>query len=195
MLEIFSFFIWSIRISDYTKNNIKALCRQNFEEPKDLPNTFWHHEPNPAYQKYEGIINSKGTKGEDFLIPKSKSELRIICIGDSTTEGIGVSPNETFPVFLEEKLGAVIKEISGYKTVKVINAGIRSHNSAFNLSYLAFRLIHYQPDIVIIKTSYNDYLPYCIPGMRFDYTNAFPRPYHFESCRNPFWLIARYSFF
>jgi hypothetical protein len=56
-------------------------------------------------------------------------------------------------------------------------------------------VLHFDPDVVIIKSAYNDYLPYIIPGMGYDYTHAFPNPYHLRVSNNPYWAIARYSNF
>lgn len=194
IIEIMSFAVWKIKVGSGKKNNIRALCGQTFDKPQLLPNTFWHHEFNPNCPRYKGIVNTKGTKGKDFEVPKPDGELRIICIGDSTVEGPR-QPNQTFSYFLEEMLRPIIKQASNYKSVRVINAGIGSHNSAFNLAYLEFRLIHYEPDIIIIKSTYNDYVPYCIPGMKFDYTHAFPNPFHIRHSSNPYWFMARYSYF
>jgi len=127
-------------------------------------------------------------------LPKPKGELRVVCVGNSTVESTGVAPNETFPHYLEEILGERLDLLPQYNTVKVINGGIGSHNSAFNLAYLAFRLLHFEPDVVVIKSSYNDYLPYIIPGMAYDYTHAFPNPFHLIRA-SPYWSLARYSHF
>ncbi len=189
-----SYFIWEAAVKQHKKDIIKVFYGQ-IAEPAFLPNTFWHHEFNPDSLEYRGIVNAKGTKGDDFTVPKPPGELRIICLGDSVVEGTQISPKDTFPGLLEEKLQPVIRQISQYKSVKVINAGISSHNSAFNLAYLEFRLIHYKPDMVIIKSSYNDYLPYVIPGMTFDYTHAFPKPFVLEFNDSYYWRIARYSYF
>ncbi|HVM97960.1 MAG TPA: hypothetical protein VMT89_16315 [Candidatus Acidoferrales bacterium] len=192
-VELASYAVWKLGVPGEVRRNIKALCRTPGSEPEKVPNTFWHHALNPNSPAYQGLINSKGTKGPDFAMPKPAGELRIICVGDSTVEGIGVAPQETFPAVLEQLLKPLIATSTRYHDVRVINAGIGSHNSAFSLAYLLFRLIHYQPDIVLIKSAYNDYLPYCIPGMQYDYLNAFPQPFCLASSPNPYWRLARYS--
>ncbi|NPU85850.1 MAG: hypothetical protein HPY65_15340 [Syntrophaceae bacterium] len=194
ILEFGGFLIWRAAVSPVAKANAQALCSSGDDQIQMLPNTFWHHEFNPRHPSYAGQVNSKGTKGVEFLLPKPPGELRIVCVGDSTVEGTGVKPDETFPHYLEMILQKRLNPNSGYKSVKVINAGIGSHNSAFNLSYLAFRLIHYQPDIVVVKSAYNDYLPYSVPGMSYDYTHVFPNPYH-RVRPSAFWTAARYSYF
>lgn len=194
ILEFGGFLIWRISVSPVTKANVQALCRSGVDQIQMLPNTFWHHEFNPRHPAYVGQVNSRGAKGGEFQLPKPPGELRIVCLGDSTVEGTGVKPDETFPHYLEAILQKWVNPGTGYRSVKVINAGIGSHNSAFNLSYLAFRLIHYNPDIVVIKSAYNDYLPYSVPGMGYDYTHVFPNPYH-RVRPSAFWTAARYSHF
>ncbi len=47
----------------------------------------------------------------------------------------------------------------------------------------------------MIKTGYNDYLPFIIPpGPEWDYTHAFPRPYAMQTVHHPVWTAARYSY-
>ena len=195
LLEGASFIIWKMLVGEQSRNNVRALCGADFNKPEKLPNTFWHHSLNPDHKTYKGVVNPKGTKGESFELPKPEGEFRVVCVGDSTVEGTGVSPHETFPYYLEEKLQTSLDLLPGFKSVRVINAGVGSHNSAFNLAYLANRLIHFQPDLVVIKSSYNDYLPYCIPGMGLDYSHAFPDPFHRYTSSNPYWIPARYSYF
>lgn len=194
LLELGGWIIWYVAVPAHDKASIQSLCRAGHVQPEKIPATFWHHQLNPKHPKYRGQINAKGTKGPNFTLPKPRDELRIICLGDSTVEGTGVNPGETFPSLLETLLSRQIQESPGHPAVTVINAGIGSHNSAFNLAYLAFRLIHFDPDVVVIKSSYNDYLPYCIPGMTYDYTHAFPNPFH-RVQRSAFWSLARRSNF
>jgi hypothetical protein len=202
LLELGSFMLWTTLVPDYKKKNVEALCSGGDISVTKIPNTFWHHQQNPLHPQYAGQINSKGTIGEEFELPKPEGELRIVCVGDSTVEGAGVKPDETFPYYLEQLLEKHVERWPPYRTVKVINGGIGAHNSAFNLAYLAFRLIHFHPDIVVIKSAYNDYLPYLIPGLTYDYTHAFPNPYHrVSSSSSPwymahaYWLLARFSYF
>jgi lysophospholipase L1-like esterase len=194
-VELLSLAAWKLIVPADVRRNINALCRSSEAQPEKLPNTFWHHALNPNHPAYKGIVNSKGTKGEEFSVPKPPGEFRVICVGDSTVEGTGVAPHESFPYRLQEMLQPLIGPSSRYRTVRVINAGIGSHNTAFNLAYLQFRLIHYQPDVVVIKSAYNDYVPYVVPGMQYDYTNAFPTPFCFANGATPYWKMARYSYF
>jgi len=195
VIELGSAIIFKILIPVAAKANIRALMGIGDFPVQNLSNSFWHHEFNPGHPNYKNNLNSKGTLGPDFSFEKSKAELRILCLGDSTVEGYGVEPDKTFPFYLEEILRENIHLLPEYRTVTVINGGVGSHNSAFSLAYLAFRLLHFNPEVVVIKSSYNDYLPYIVPGMTYDYTHAFPNPYYQIKSTSPYWSLARYSKF
>lgn len=141
-----------------------------------VPNAFWHHELNPLHPERVRFFNAKGTKGRDFTLPKPPGEWRIVCLGDSAVEGAGVHSDETLPRQLEAELKARAESRAVNHRITVINAGVGAHNSAFSLSYLAFRLIHFEPDVLVIKSSYSDYIPFCVSGMEYDYTHAFTSP-------------------
>ncbi len=193
-LETLSFLSWKFLLPPSIKVSVQSLCVPSSAEPIMNPNAFWHHELNPRHDVYRGQTNSEGYKSFDFKMPKPANELRVICVGDSTVEGHGLLVDETFPYYLQQLLKRIVSRSTNYKSVSVLNAGIGSHNSAFALCHLALRLIHYQPDVVVLKVGYNDYIPYILPGMRYDYTHAFPAPYMRYISRNPYWSLARHSY-
>ena len=87
-----------------------------------------------------------------FLISfstKTYSQLKIVALGDSLTEGFGVRNEEAYPSLLQEEL---LKK--GYK-VKVINAGVSGSTSASAYSRLKWHMRIY-PDIVILALGGND---------------------------------------
>lgn len=195
VLEGIGYLVWRLFLGEEKRNSISALCGDGKVQPRRRPNTFWHHDLNPEHERYRGVANPKGLKGPDFPVRKPEGEFRVICLGDSTTEGTGVEPDETYPHLLEGMLRNAPARGSPSRSVRVINAGIGSHNSAFNLAHLAFRLIHWDPDAVVIKSTYNDYLPFVVPEMGADYSHAFPEPYYCAKTDNPFWSFARHSSF
>ena len=73
----------------------------------------------------------------------------IVALGDSLTEGFGVSKEEAYPHLLEHKL------LQKGHAVKVINAGISGSTSASAASRLRW-YIRTNPDIVIIALGGND---------------------------------------
>jgi acyl-CoA thioesterase-1 len=75
--------------------------------------------------------------------------IRIVALGDSLTEGLGVDPESAYPAQLERRLQA-----DGY-AVEVINAGNSGETSSGALSRIDW-VLNLQPDIVILATGGND---------------------------------------
>ena len=74
----------------------------------------------------------------------------ILCLGNSLTEGYGVSPEQSYPSLLEERLHR-----SGYPGARVINAGISGSTSASAVSRLQWQL-RAKPDVVLLELGAND---------------------------------------
>jgi len=191
-LELGSFLVWNNNPEGSRRNTIKFYCGESDLNVRYLPNAFWRHDLNPAYSEYRGTINSHGTKGAEFDVPKPLNEFRIILVGDSTIEGINLPPAQTVPACLQSLFAS---KTSVGQHISVINAGISSHNSAFTLNYLALRLIHFQPDLIVLKSSYNDTTPFMTEGMKVDYTHVYKEPYCLSNSTNFYWKLARYSYF
>ncbi|MFN8486369.1 MAG: arylesterase [Caldilineaceae bacterium] len=83
--------------------------------------------------------------------PVSGSAGVIVAMGDSLTEGLGVSMDEAYPAQLERKLHA-----DGYNFT-VINAGVSGETSTGALARVNF-VLKLKPDIVILGTGGNDSL-------------------------------------
>lgn len=77
------------------------------------------------------------------------SQTIIVALGDSLTEGFGVSKEEAFPFLLEKEL------LSKGHAVKIINAGVSGSTSASAASRLKW-YIRSQPDIIILALGGND---------------------------------------
>jgi acyl-CoA thioesterase-1 len=80
----------------------------------------------------------------------ARGETRILCLGDSLTEGYGVELEVAFPARLERRL----KEL-GHADVRVINAGISGATSASAVSRLKWQL-RVPPEIMILALGAND---------------------------------------
>ena len=72
------------------------------------------------------------------------AETRILCLGDSLTEGYGVEPEVAYPARLERRL----KEL-GYSDVRVTNAGISGATTASAVSRLKWQM-RASPEILIL---------------------------------------------
>jgi len=73
----------------------------------------------------------------------------IVAMGDSLTEGLGVSEENAYPARLEKLLR------SGGYAYKVVNAGISGETSSGARSRLRW-VLKLEPDIVILETGAND---------------------------------------
>lgn len=71
----------------------------------------------------------------------------VLALGDSLTEGVGASPQDSYP--------AVLADITGWQ---VINAGVSGDTSAGVLSRLPGLLKQYQPKLVLTGIGGNDFL-------------------------------------
>ncbi|MEQ8910239.1 MAG: GDSL-type esterase/lipase family protein [Vicingaceae bacterium] len=108
--------------------------------------------PTPNYKKGKNKHNSLGFRGDEILVPKPKSEYRIICIGGSTTYTSKVEDyKKSYPELLEEKLHK-----TGFTNVNVINAGVYSYTSYESLINLQLRLLDLEPNLIIIYHGVND---------------------------------------
>lgn len=73
----------------------------------------------------------------------------IVCVGDSLTEGAGVTEDQAYPALLKQKLA------DDGRSYAVINAGISGETSSGALSRLNW-IMTLKPDIVILETGAND---------------------------------------
>ena len=95
-------------------------------------------------------INENGLRTINTFEESLKMDLKIICSGGSTTAGLGINNNQTWPNKLEEKLNK-----NGYKS-KVINAGVYGYDSFQELQNLKYNLIKLKPDILILHQGWNE---------------------------------------
>ncbi|MBU9888724.1 MAG: hypothetical protein KTQ49_02505 [Candidatus Omnitrophica bacterium] len=80
-------------------------------------------------------------------VPKEKEpgEIRIICIGDSTTYSVAVNYDDSWVALLGEKL----KQRYPEKKLRVLNAGVPGASSKQIKRFFQFYLAPYRPDILI----------------------------------------------
>jgi acyl-CoA thioesterase-1 len=91
-----------------------------------------------------------GTKSPPPSNAAPRPEERIlVAFGDSLTAGLGVSPEESYPARLQEKL-----LLSGYR-YRVVNAGVSGDTTAGGLRRVEW-VLKSKPDIVIVELGAND---------------------------------------
>ncbi len=91
---------------------------------------------------------------EEQLIPanKAENELRVVCIGGSTTAGFPYEINATFPFQLEWRLRQALMD----NKVDVINLGISAVNSYTFLDLMP-EILQLQPDALLIYMGHNEF--------------------------------------
>jgi len=99
-------------------------------------------------------INGRGYRGPDVPQLKPPGTLRLAATGDSSTFGLGVADEETWPA----RTGAILTALlSGLTAVDVVNAGVPGYSTEHNRRQLARDLLPLQPDVVAVcPTGAND---------------------------------------
>jgi hypothetical protein len=111
--------------------------------------TFWHTSTDGSWKF---ITNAQGFRDErNWPYEKPEGELRVLALGDSNTQGYEVSQHETYAHILEKYL-----QQHGI-TARVLNAGISGFSTSEEVLFLENEGIRYDPDIVILGFSANDY--------------------------------------
>lgn len=115
------------------------------------PILYWKLKPNQdCYTKIDHKpvhVNSRGTRGPEFQVPKPPGTLRILSLGDSKTFGWGLTEAETYSGLVEKMLQ---QYIGPGKRVEVINAGVNAWSYGQMYTYLREVGLKYQPDIVVL---------------------------------------------
>lgn len=93
--------------------------------------------------------NSLGLRNSEVVIPKPPGTIRILVLGDSFTQGWGVSDDEAYPRELEK----ILKEKYPDKKIEVVNAGLAT--SGPNYYYLYYKNEAYKFDADLIIVGFN----------------------------------------
>jgi hypothetical protein len=94
--------------------------------------------------------NSLGFPDKEWSIDKEPGTIRILCLGDSFTEGDGADDDSSYVAFLRRKLSE-----EGLMA-EVMNAGTCGSDPVFNFKNLEDRLWVYKPDIIVQTISHDD---------------------------------------
>jgi len=136
---------------------VSAIAKGRFrlaDNPKiayePIPNISYTGESLDFYN-YRGTANKLGFRGPVYPEANGKSIYRIIVIGDSITEGIGINRyEEVYTCRLETQLSQ-----PGRKA-EVINLGVSGYNTQQEVETLVQKGLRFEPDLVIVGYSLND---------------------------------------
>ena len=96
--------------------------------------------------------NNVGLRGDSLVMPKPKDELRVFVVGGSSTETLYLDDRQALTRTLEDRLETIV---SG-KRVKVYGAGKSGARSYDHIEMIAHRLVHLEPDALIVFAGVND---------------------------------------
>lgn len=127
------------------------------EEAQYGPFTIRHLRPNTTFshRSVDGVwhfqINAQGFRDtHDYLYEKAPGMRRVICLGDSHTQGFECEQSATYAQVLEQ--AAAARRLP----LEVLNAGISGFGTAEQLVFLEQEGLKYQPDFVILAFQAND---------------------------------------
>lgn len=130
---------------------------QYFAPYQTYRESYYHNrQPNEDYIlsnaefKFERIANSLGIADYEWSLEKKEGTIRILCLGDSFTEGDGADVDSSYVAFLRRDLQAK------YSNIEVMNAGRCGSDPFFDFQLLKDILINYKPDIILQSFTTND---------------------------------------
>ena len=151
------------------------LAHLNEKQHQFIPHPFLAYVRNPD----PGRVNTYGFIGRDWSMDRKPGEIKIACIGGSTTA-------DGYPEKLEEQLIRTFPD----KWITVMNFGMSGWTSAHCLVNYMLNVRHFDPDYVVFHQGANDYKATWRSGYRTDYSHAF------RSLENPSlpadWVLVRY---
>lgn len=138
-----------------------------------VPHPFSLYMPKPGYVAH-GMQQHNADGFRSAELSGSKDRCRIFCLGGSTTYSWSEKDIAyTYPSQLE----ALLRKSGA--SVEVVNAGLPMGTSAEALATLQFRVLPFNPDLVILHVGLNDIHPILLPGYKADYShdrNAWTAP-------------------
>ncbi len=123
-----------------------------------LPNqrfTFIQNEGLPGLDSISQFsTNNFGFRGDSLINPKPLNEFRIFLVGGSTTECLYIDDRKSIERSLQIKLQSQAKKPF---QVRVFNAGRSGDISTDHLAMIAHRIIHLEPNVIILLSGLNDF--------------------------------------
>lgn len=101
---------------------------------------------------YRLTTNSLGLRDIEHPIDKDNHEFRIVCLGDSFTEGYGVSFKDSWP----QQLKQLLDKRGLFSKITVIAAGINNSDPFFCYYRLKHLLLPFKPDLVLLQMNSTD---------------------------------------
>lgn len=158
MLVIVEIILWKVApVADpFAKyKNATPLNNQYIESqfPKKVSYTFEIESDLPLMDSSPTFTtNNMGFRGDSLISPKPMDEYRIFLVGGSTTENLFIDDSIGFERQIQEKLQVE----NPAKRIKVYNSGKSGDASPDHVAMLGQRLVHLNPDLIILFPGIND---------------------------------------
>lgn len=141
-------------------------------------------------------INDFGFRSQSMRTAKKPDNTeRIFFLGGSTTESIYLPEEKTFPYLVEKKLAEAVPG----KNFECVNGGISGYLATDVLSLLIFKVMYYEPDLVVVMLANNDLrygtVPTYDPIQRTDYQKILYRPDYQEGAWSHIAAVLKRSHF
>lgn len=117
------------------------------------PDLYYRLRPSTAvFGRYN--VNRHGVRGPEYDDAKPPGTLRLLCAGDSSTFGLGVGDDETWPAFTARILGGLLE---GSARVEAINFGVPGYSTEQTKRQILRDGLALKPDAVVVcPTAQND---------------------------------------
>jgi lysophospholipase L1-like esterase len=156
-----------LRISGIYTTYLERVTGQYFYFYRQKKPTWFHtYVPDLMYESiqpefhYSYRCNDIGHREIDFKqFKQDTSDIKILCLGDSFTEGDGTCYDSTWVKFFERRI-----QLTTNKTVKLYNAGVNGSDVFFNNTMLVNKLVESNPDLVIECVNISDIHDYIWRG-------------------------------
>ena len=96
-------------------------------------------------------VNTFGFRGPE-ISEKRHTTKKIVCLGGSTTYGLGLSYSNTYPKLLQN----YIDKNAGVGHYEIINAGIPAHRLPHIIEQVKHVILRLEPDIIILMNVFNN---------------------------------------
>lgn len=102
--------------------------------------------------RWEFTTNAQGFRDtHDYAYEKPPGVQRVLCLGDSHTQGFEVHQDRTYATVIERRLQRL-----GHH-VEVLNTGVSGFGTAEQLAFFENEGIRYKPDVVVVGWFINDF--------------------------------------
>ena len=139
----------------YEPNKITNLNR--FINKDRMPNEHVYTQPEEGMRGISGVnsfsVNNFGFRGDYLARPKPDNEFRIFMLDASAFECFFLDDSQSVNAILQNDLN---KGITNNLMVKVYNTSVAGARLDENISLLVHRIVHLEPDMVILLSGIND---------------------------------------